>query len=72
MGDPSNKKHNRLYNWKDLNAADIKLFLVHIIIMSLVWKAAVHSYLVQFIPHTLFWKTPFTEQIPDDIVTLAL
>ena len=29
----TNKKHNRLHSWKDLNAADIKLFMAHIIVM---------------------------------------
>ena len=42
MDSSSNKKHNSLYNWKDLAAADIMLFVGRIIIMSLVQKAAVH------------------------------
>ena len=42
--DPTNKKHNHLHSWKDLNAADIKLFMAHVIVMSLVCKSAVHGY----------------------------
>ena len=38
MDDPSNRRYNRLYKWKDVNASDIKLFMAH------VWKSAVHSY----------------------------
>ena len=36
LNDPTNKKHNHIHSWKDLNAADIKLFMAHIIVMSLV------------------------------------
>ena len=31
-------------SWKDLNVADIKLFMAHVIVMSLVRKSAVHGY----------------------------
>ena len=41
---PTNKKHNRLHSWKDLNVADIKLFMAHVIVMSLVCKSAVYGY----------------------------
>ena len=44
MDDPSNRRYNILYKWKDVNASDIKLFMAHVIVMSLVWKSAVHSY----------------------------
>ena len=44
LDDPTNKKHNHLDSWKDLNAANIKLFMAHIIVMSLVHKSAVHGY----------------------------
>ena len=44
LDDPTNKKHNCLHSWKDLNAADIKLFMAHVIVMSLVHKSAVHGY----------------------------
>ena len=36
LNDPTNKKHNHIHSWKDLNAADIKLFMAHVIVMSLV------------------------------------
>ena len=44
MVHPDNKKYNRLYQWKDVNSTDIKIFMAHIIVMSLVRKSAVHSY----------------------------
>ena len=44
LDDPTNKKHNRLHSCKDLNAADIKLFMTNVIVMSLVHKCAVHGY----------------------------
>ena len=44
MDDPSNRRYNRLYKWKDVNVSDIKLFMAHVIVMSLVQKSAVHSY----------------------------
>ena len=44
LDDPTNKKHNHLYSWKDVSAADIKLFMAHVIVMSLVQKSAVHGY----------------------------
>ena len=36
LDDPTKKKHNCLHSWKDINAADIKLFMTHVIVMSLV------------------------------------
>ena len=44
LDDPTNKKHNDLNSWKDLSVADIKLFMAHVIVMSLVCKSAVHGY----------------------------
>ena len=44
LDDPTNKKHNCLHSWKDVNAADIKLFMAHVIVLSLVHKSAVHGY----------------------------
>ena len=44
LDDPTNKKHNSLHSWKDLNAADIKLVMAHVIAMSFVHKSAVHGY----------------------------
>ena len=41
---PTNKKHNHLHSWKDVNAADIKLFMAHVIVTSLVCKSALHGY----------------------------
>ena len=53
LDDPTNKKHNCLHSWKDLNVADINLFMAHVIVMSLVHKSAVHGY----------WSnTPFFEK----------
>ena len=42
MDNPSNRRYKRLYKWKDVNALDIKLFMAHVIVMSLVQKSAVH------------------------------
>ena len=44
LDDPTNKKHSHLHSWKDLNAADIKLLMAHVIVMSLVCKSTVHGY----------------------------
>ena len=44
LDDPTNKKHNRLDCWKDINAIDIKLFMAHDIVISLVCKSAVYGY----------------------------
>ena len=44
LDDPTNKKHNRLHSWKDLNEVDIKLFMAHVIVISLVCKSAVYGY----------------------------
>ena len=29
MDDPSNKKYNRPYKWKHLNASEVNIFMVH-------------------------------------------
>ena len=56
LDDPTNKKHNRLHSLKDLNAADIKLFMAHVIVMSLVCKSAVHGYWSKItLSHTPFF-----------------
>ena len=56
LDDPINKKHNHLHSWKDINAADIKLFMAHVIVMSLGQKSAVHGYwLKKTLSHTLFF-----------------
>ena len=34
----------RMYNWKAINALDIKHFMGHVIVMSIVKKSALHSY----------------------------
>ena len=34
LDDPTNKKHNHLHSWKDISAADIKLFMARVIVMS--------------------------------------
>ena len=36
LHDPTNKKHNLLHSWKDVNSANIKIFMAHVIVMSLV------------------------------------
>ena len=56
LDDPTNKKHNRLHSWKDVNAADIKLFMAHVIVMSLIRKSAVHGYWTKnMLSHTPFF-----------------
>ena len=37
-------KHNRLYQWSDINESDVKMFLAHIIIMGLVRKPTIAKY----------------------------
>ena len=59
MDDPSNRRYNRLYKWKDVNASEIKLFMTHVIVMSLVQKSAVHSYWSR----VTLSHTPFLENI---------
>ena len=57
LDDPTNKKHNHLHSWKDLSAADIKLFMDHVIVMSLVHKCAVHAnWSKNTLSHTFFGK----------------
>ena len=57
LDDPTNKKHNRLHSWKDLNVADIKLFMAHVIVMSLVHKSVVHGYWSKnMLSHMSFFK----------------
>ena len=40
----SHRRHARLSTWKDMNAADIKIFIAHLCIMCLVKKPALHNY----------------------------
>ena len=40
----SHKRHARLGTWRDVNELDIKIFMVHILIMSSVRKPALHKY----------------------------
>ena len=40
----SHKRHTRLGTWRDINEADIKIFITHILIMSSVRKPALHNY----------------------------
>ena len=44
LDDPTNKKHNNLHSWKDVNVADIKLIMAHVTVMALVCKSAIHGY----------------------------
>ena len=41
----SHKRHTRLGTWRDINEAYIKIFIVHILIMSSVRKPALYNYL---------------------------
>ena len=65
MDDPSNRRYNRLYKWKDVNALDIKLYMAHVIVMSLVQKSAgqeLHYYTLlslENIYHTISSKPYF-------------
>ena len=40
----SHRRHARLGTWRDVNEADIKIFIAHILVMSSVRKPALHSY----------------------------
>ena len=40
----SHRRHARLGTWRDLNEADIKIFIGHILVMSSVRKPALHNY----------------------------
>ena len=40
----SHKRHARLGTWRDINEADIKIFITHILIMPSVRKPALHNY----------------------------
>ena len=40
----SHKRHARLGTWRDINEADIKIIITHILIMSSVRKPALHNY----------------------------
>ena len=40
----SHKRHARLGTWKDINEADIKIFIAHLLIMSSVKKPTLHNY----------------------------
>ena len=61
LNDPTNKKHNHLHSWKDINAANIKLFMAHVIVMSLVQKFAVHGYWSRkTLSHAIFWQVLIT------------
>ena len=51
----NNRRHNRMYNYKDVNASDIRIFMGHVLLMSLVKKASVHSYWSKSTPT----RTPF-------------
>ena len=40
----SHKRHTGLGTWKDINEADIKIYIAHLLIMSSVKKPALHNY----------------------------
>ena len=40
----SRRRHARLSSWRDMNASDIKLFIVHLLVMSSIKKPALYSY----------------------------
>ena len=35
LDQPGYQRHHRLYNWMDVYASDIKIFLAHVIVMGL-------------------------------------
>ena len=41
---PGYQRHHRLYNWTDVNASDIKIFLAHVIAVALVRKLMISKY----------------------------
>ena len=40
----SHRQHARLGTWRHINASDIKIFIVHLLVMSSVHKTALHNY----------------------------
>ena len=40
----SHRRHAKLGTWRDVNEADIKIFIAHILVMSSVRKPALHNY----------------------------
>ena len=40
----SHRRHAQLSTWKDMNAADIKIFIAHLLVMCLLKKPALHNY----------------------------
>ena len=40
----SHRRHARLGTWRDVNEADIKIFIAHILVMSSVRKPALYKY----------------------------
>ena len=54
----SHRRHTRLSTWKDVNAADIKIFIAHLLVMCLVKKPALHNYWsIASLSRTPFYRT---------------
>ena len=44
VDDPNYNRNSRLNNWVDINEEDMKLFMVHVIVMGLIRKPNVTKY----------------------------
>ena len=54
----SHRRHARMSTWKDMNAADINIFIAHLLVMCLVKKPVLHNYWST----TSLFRTPFFGQ----------
>ena len=65
----SHRRHARLGTWRDLNEADIKIFIAHILVMSSVRKPALHNYWsTQKLSRTPFFGTYISRNKFQDIL----
>ena len=65
----SHKRHARLGTWRDVNKADIMIFMAHILIMSSVRKPALHNYWsTKTLSRTLFFRTYLSRNKFQDIL----
>ena len=65
----SHRRHARLSTWKDMNAADIKIFIAHLLVMCSVKKPALHNYWsTTSLSHTPFFGQYFSRNNFQDIL----
>ena len=65
----SHRRHARLGTWRDVNEADIKVFIAHLLVMSSVRKPALHNYWsTQKLSRTPFFGTYISRNKFQDIL----